>query len=106
METPPQLRPQKCHFYSEDGRSRMMFSFIMLYAGRLRKGSKQDDPRRPNKVALSFAGHAVTRMWGWEFKEEKYAWHLERLRTRYLTLKAILENLNFQTSRKISPRSV
>ncbi|KAK4425525.1 hypothetical protein Salat_1746500 [Sesamum alatum] len=46
-------------------------------------------------MALLFAGRAITRMWGWEFKQETYAWHLERLRTRYLTFKGILENPRF-----------
>ncbi|KAK4430737.1 hypothetical protein Salat_0835400 [Sesamum alatum] len=64
----------------------------MHSVGRLTKGFTQHDPLRPNKIALEFASKAVTRMWNWKFKDETYAWHLERLRTRYLTFKAILEN--------------
>ncbi|KAK4438385.1 hypothetical protein Salat_0172800 [Sesamum alatum] len=42
-------------------------------------------------MALDFASTAVTRMWNWKFKEKTCAWQLERLRTRYLTFKAIPE---------------
>ncbi|KAK4428598.1 hypothetical protein Salat_1159600 [Sesamum alatum] len=96
MATPTQLRPQKHHFYSGRRTKSHDVSFINALCWKAEKGFKQDDPRRPNKMALLFAGRTVTRMWGWELKEDTYAWHLERLRTRYLTFKAILENLTFE----------
>ncbi|KAK4427780.1 hypothetical protein Salat_1547000 [Sesamum alatum] len=100
MATPPQFRPQKRWFYNGRWTKSHDVAFINALCWRAEKGFTQDNPRRPNKNALLFAGRAVTRMWGWQFKEETYAWHLERLRERYYTFKSILHNPAFEWDRE------
>ncbi|KAK4415277.1 hypothetical protein Salat_2635000 [Sesamum alatum] len=100
MATPPQFRPQKRWFYSGRWTKSHDVTFINALCWKAEKGFTQDNPRRPNKNALLFAGRALTRMWGWQFKEETYAWHLERLRERYYTFRSILHNPAFKCDRE------
>ncbi|KAK4425204.1 hypothetical protein Salat_1714300 [Sesamum alatum] len=95
MAPPQQRRPQKRNFYSGRWTKYHDTAFINALCWKADKGFTQHDPLRPNKMALEFTSNVVTRMWNWKFNEETYAWHLERLRTRYLTFKAILENPAF-----------
>ncbi|KAK4435134.1 hypothetical protein Salat_0676700 [Sesamum alatum] len=100
MATPSQFRPQKWWFYSGRWMKSHDVAFINALCWKAEKGFTQDNPRRPNKNALLFACLVVTRMWGWQFKEDTYAWNLERLRERYHTFRSILHNPAFEWDRE------
>ncbi|KAK4433324.1 hypothetical protein Salat_1094700 [Sesamum alatum] len=71
MDTPPQFRPQKRWFYSGRWTKSHDITFIDVLCWKADEGYRQDNPRKPDKAALRFAGRAVTRTWDGTFEWDK-----------------------------------
>ncbi|KAL0373979.1 UNVERIFIED_CONTAM: hypothetical protein Sradi_3313600 [Sesamum radiatum] len=84
-------RPQKRWLYSDRWTKTHNTVFINMFDFQAERGIKQSNPSKINKYALDFAAGAISRGLNWSFQPKTYLWRLERVRTRYLTFKAILK---------------
>ncbi|KAK4413607.1 hypothetical protein Salat_2773400 [Sesamum alatum] len=91
MATPPQLLPQQRHFYSGRWTKSHDASFIDALCWKAEKRFKQDDPHRPNKMALLFAGRATI------LENPAFQWDMEKniLHALYDAWVALIKEIPF-----------
>ncbi|KAK4439003.1 hypothetical protein Salat_0235000 [Sesamum alatum] len=83
---------QRKWFYSGHWTKPHDTAFVNMLNVQPQRGRKQHDPNNVNEYVLDFVLRALSRGWHWEFKPKTYLWRLERLRTRYLMLRSVIEH--------------
>ncbi|KAK4417478.1 hypothetical protein Salat_2573500 [Sesamum alatum] len=96
MSAPEPKKPQRRYFYSGRWSKGHDHAFVTALAWKAMEGKTMEHPFQPNKEALEFASACVSTLYRWEFRPKTYAWHLDLLRKRYITFKAIVENPTFE----------